>query len=243
MSEREQLPRTEEVIEGFETGALTSDDVADALAEMSGLPGLRANLSIVGLVARRAPRELLDALALSDDDFVRMCAVMGRGRVWAGEEAGEAHAEAAVRAAAVDPSWRVREAAAMALQLLGDLDPGRLRGAIDRWSRDADPLVVRAAVAGVCEPRLLADPETALTALDACARATATLASATAPERRSPAWRTLRQALGYCWSVAVAASPGSGIPRFEALDAAHPDVAWIVSQNRSKARLRRVLAP
>ena len=54
--------------------------------------------------------------------------------------------------------------------------------------------------------------------------------------------RTLRQALGYCWSVAVAADPGPGLPRFLALSASSdPDVAWIVHDNRGKARLAKVL--
>ena len=54
--------------------------------------------------------------------------------------------------------------------------------------------------------------------------------------------RTLRQALGYCWSVAVAADPDLALPAFEALEAsADPDVRWIVRENLRKARLQRVL--
>jgi hypothetical protein len=54
--------------------------------------------------------------------------------------------------------------------------------------------------------------------------------------------RTLRQALGYCWSVAVAADPAAGLPRFLALAASpDPDVAWVVHSNRGKARLAGVL--
>ena len=54
--------------------------------------------------------------------------------------------------------------------------------------------------------------------------------------------RTLRQALGYCWSVAVAADPEHGLPRFLALSASpDPDVAWVVRENRRKARLARLL--
>jgi hypothetical protein len=52
----------------------------------------------------------------------------------------------------------------------------------------------------------------------------------------------LRQALGYCWSVAVAADPATGLPRFRTLAAADdPDVAWIVRENSRKARLANVL--
>lgn len=54
--------------------------------------------------------------------------------------------------------------------------------------------------------------------------------------------RSLRQALGYCWSVAVAADPVAGMPRFLALgDSTDRDVAWIVRENGKKARLARLL--
>jgi len=54
--------------------------------------------------------------------------------------------------------------------------------------------------------------------------------------------RVLRQALGYCWSVAVAANPGPGLPLFHSLEAdPDPDIAWIVRQNRKKARLKSLL--
>jgi hypothetical protein len=48
-------------------------------------------------------------------------------------------------------------------------------------------------------------------------------------------WRVLRQALGYCWSVAVTADPAAGLPRFHALERrTHPDVQWIVRENREE---------
>jgi hypothetical protein len=56
---------------------------------------------------------------------------------------------------ATDPRWRVREGVAMALQRLGDVDQLRLRRLTLSWAGEADPLVQRAAVAGMCEPRLL----------------------------------------------------------------------------------------
>jgi hypothetical protein len=76
----------------------------------------------------------------------------------------------------------------------------------------------------------------------ACARATANLLALPAAQRRTPEARTLRQALGYCWSVAVAADPVPGLPAFLALEEDDPDLAWIVRTNRTKSRLRRLLA-
>jgi hypothetical protein len=52
--------------------------------------------------------------------------------------------------------------------------------------------------------------------------------------------RVLRQALGYCWSVAVAALPAEGFARLERWAAADdPDVRWLVRENLRKSRTRR----
>ena len=74
--------------------------------------------------------------------------------------------------------------------------------------------------------------------------ATDRLCAQPAAVRRAPAWRTLRQALGYCWSVAVAADPPAGLPAFRALGdraASDPDLAWIVRTDTSKTRLAKLL--
>ena len=47
--------------------------------------------------------------------------------------------------------------------------------------------------------------------------------------------------LGYCWSVAVAADPVTGLAAFAALDASDPDVAWVIAENRKKKRLAALL--
>jgi hypothetical protein len=77
--------------------------------------------------------------------------------------------------------------------------------------------------------------------LEACARATGFLAALPVERRRLPDARTLRQALGYCWSVAIAADPVAGLPEFRALDTHDPDVAWIVRENSRKKRIAGLL--
>lgn len=215
------------------------------LSAGSGLPGPRANLELLGAFADIAPAGLVLALADDPDDYLRCCGTDGVGRLVLESPAADRDPlTALLRARAADGSWRVRESAAMALQRIGDGEPGTLRALVADWAADPDPLVRRAAVAGICEPRLLRDPATAAAALDACAAATATIAALPAADRRDPGVRTLRQALGYCWSVAVAGDPDAGLPRFAALRASDdPDVAWVVRENEKKSRLRRLLAP
>lgn len=215
------------------------------LAAGSGLPGPRANLELLGAFADVAPADLVLALAEDPDDYLRCCGTDGVGRLVLEAAADDrAPLTALLRARAADGSWRVREAAAMALQRVGDAEPPTLRALVAAWACDPDPLVRRAAVAGVCEPRLLRDPATAAAALDACAAATDSLAALPPAERRDPGVRTLRQALGYAWSVAVAGDPAAGVPRFAALRASDDaDVAWVVRENEKKTRLRRLLDP
>ncbi|MCO7273550.1 HEAT repeat domain-containing protein [Cellulosimicrobium cellulans] len=209
----------------------------------SGLPGPRANLELVGAFADAAPDDLVRALADDPDEYLRCCGTCGLGRlvVQAPADARAAPTDL-LRARASDGSWRVREAVAMALQRIGDAEPAALRALVSSWVTDPDPLVRRAAVAGICEPRLLRNPATATAALDACAAATATIGALPSDARRDGDVRTLRQALGYCWSVAVAGDPAAGVLRFAALrESSDPDVAWVVHENEKKARLRRVL--
>jgi hypothetical protein len=215
------------------------------LTARSGLPGPRANLELIGAFADVAPEGLVIALADSPDEYLRCCGTVGLGRLVVDVTTGaRTDLTDLLRVRAAEGSWRVREAVAMALQRIGDAEPATLLALVASWDGDQDPLVRRAAVAGICEPRLLRTPATATAALDACGAATASIHALPSGARRDPGVRSLRQALGYCWSVAVAADPAAGLTRFAALRGSDdPDVAWIVRENEKKTRLRRLLDP
>jgi hypothetical protein len=223
-----------------ELSAMNDSDWPDYLRERSGLPGPRGNIELAQAVADQGDPACFDRFIATDDEYLMFCGVLGLGRLLA--ETGSNAIETRLRGHAVDPRWRIREAVAMALQRLGDADLARLRDLVVRWCADPHSLVLRAAVAGICEPRLLRSAGGAACALEACARATDQLTALPPERRRESAVRTLRQALGYCWSVAVAANPGAGLPRFEALAACtDPDAGWIVRENSKKARLATLI--
>ncbi|MFE4464272.1 HEAT repeat domain-containing protein [Oerskovia sp. NPDC056781] len=215
------------------------------LSARSGLPGPRANLELIGAFADVAPAGLVLALADSPHEYLRCCGTVGLGRLVVEAPTGSRTGPTdLLRVRAAEGSWRVREAVAMALQRIGDAEPATLLALVASWVGDQDPLVRRAAVAGICEPRLLRTRATATAALDACASATASIHALPSGARRDTGVRSLRQALGYCWSVAVAGDPDAGLPRFAVLRGVEdPDVAWIVRENEKKARLRRLLTP
>ena len=206
------------------------------LDERSGLPGPRANLTLVSTAASRADGATIDALLAHGGEYQTLCAAAALAR-----RADDPASEARARTLAADERWRVREGVAIGLQLLGDRSSVDLTRIVRHWVDDPRPLVQRAAIAAVCEPRLLRDPSVATVALGICDRATRNLCALPADRRRQADARTLRQGLGYCWSVAVAAHPEEGLPMFRALDTSDSDLAWIVNQNSRKKRLATLL--
>jgi hypothetical protein len=221
---------------GSELQGLTKEAWPAYLSEHSGLPGPRANLALVEAAAILADVPIVDELLKDGAEYPAMCAAAALGR-----RADDAGLEARARILASDERWRVREGVAIGLQQLGEIAPTALTSIVLSWADDPDPLVQRAAAAAICEPRLLRSPEASATAIGVCARATRQLAAMSPERRKQPDARTLRQALGYCWSVAVAADPEPGLDAFLGLDTADSDIAWIVKQNRSKKRLSSLL--
>ena len=218
--------------------ALPAERIAAYLVAHSGLPGPRANLTLLDAAGDVLPRDLALGLCGEAEEYLACCGTVTLGRLLL---EGDRSLIGRLTALAADERWRVREAVAIAAQRVGDGDPALLRELVAEWTADPDPLVVRAGIAAICEPRLLGVPETAAAAITACRAATDHLARTPQQRRRGPAVRTLRQGLGYCWSVAVAGDPDAGLPAFAALDVADSDIAWMVRENRSKKRLARLL--
>ena len=222
-------------------------DLADwdayLLAE-SGLPGPRGNLELAHVVADLGDQALFErylsytaetAPVNDPHEFLAFCGVVGLGRLLA---AGQTELLERIRACANDPRWRMREGVAQALQKLGDVDMAALIAAVEPWM-NGTLLERRAVAAALCEPRLLKQAASAQRTLEILAEITQTLA--TESDRRSEAFKALRKALAYCWSVAIVALPESGKPRFESLlESEDKDVQWVVKQNLRKNRLVRM---
>jgi hypothetical protein len=202
------------------------------LKKNSGLPGPRANLELVEAVGEEADPERLWRLSASSDEFLALCGTAGLGHL---AIADPVPVMSWLRELAADPRWRVREGVAMALQHLGRHSMPRLLAEMEKWSTE-DFYVQRAAVAGLCEPSLMKEPEHILRVLRILDRTTKSLAATSA--RKDDGFRVLRQALGYCWSVAAAALPETGRPLMEKwLRSPDKDVTWVMQSNLAKARM------
>ena len=126
----------------------------------------------------------------------------------------------------------------MALQRFGETDMDSLLLEMDTWSRGS-LLEKRAAVAALCEPRLLGEEQHAKRVLSIVDDVTASILSV--EDRRSDEFKVLRKGLGYCWSVAVVALPEEGTGLMERwFSSDDRDVRWIMRKNLKKKRLARM---
>jgi hypothetical protein len=220
------------------------DDWEPFLLKESGLPGPRGNIELGRAVAEEGDEELFQrylsfdaesAPANSPQEFLAFCGVLGLGRL---VSEGRAELLGTLRQWASDPRWRSREAVAMALQRLGQVDMELLLGEMERWSRGG-LLERRAAAAGLCEPVLLGQPEQTKRVLAILDVITASIVDE--EDRRSDEFKALRKGLGYCWSVAVAALPDAGKQMMEKwFSSDDKDVQWILKENLKKKRLERL---
>ncbi len=214
------------------------------LLKESGLPGPRGNIELAQAVANEGNRELfLRYLAYGADiapvnspyEFLAFCGAVGLGRLLA---EGDISLLQTLRTLASDPRWRMREAVAMALQRLGDVDMGQLIEAMRVWSY-GNWLEKRAAAAALCEPRLLGDAKNARETLNILNMIMTNLEQSA--DRRGEDFVALRKGLGYCWSVVVAALPTEGKAYMEKwLVKPDKDVRWIMQENLKKNRLLRM---
>ncbi len=211
-------------------------DWPEFLNAHSGLPGPRANLSLLRAAVELGDADLFESLVESDEEYGVMCAA-----AWQGTQAWHRESLQLLRTHALDDRWRVREGVAIGLQILGDRDPATLIRIARDWALDSEPLRQRAAVVAICEPRLLTNSATRNVALEVCRSTTEQFGTWGSQMRRSPDARNLRQALGYCWSVVVASDTDTTLDVFLALDRNVPDIDWIVRQNLRKKRLSQIL--
>lgn len=214
------------------------------LLEESGLPGRRANIELAQAVTEEGDEPLFDHLLSFDaekaptnspQEFLAFCGVLGLGRLLS---EGKIEVLNTLRARASDPRWRIREAVAIALQRLGEVDMGSLLQEMEEWSKGS-LLERRAAAAALCEPKLLHREENVKKVLQILDQVTASLGEV--EDRKSDEFKALRKGLGYCWSVAVTALPKQGKKAMEKwFSSDDRDVIWIMKENLRKKRLTRM---
>jgi hypothetical protein len=214
------------------------------LLQESGLPGPRGNIELAQAFADVAEKSLIksyisinpaEAPENSAKLFLTFCGVVGLGTL---VNKGNLDYLKQLRQFASDERWRIREAVAMALQRVGDGDISFLLQEMKEWSK-GNLFEKRAAIAALCEPRLLTSDEVSSSVLDILDDVTLSITSS--EDTKSKAFEVLKKGLAYCWSVAVAACPKKGKKLFEKwARSKDKNVIWIVKQNLKKKRLLKM---
>jgi len=213
------------------------DDWIPFLRKNSGLPGPRGNLELAQAVAKEgSKRQFEQFLAVPAEEntpevFLLFCGLVGLGQL----AANEPGLFDRLRKYASDSRWRVREAVATGLQLAGDQNMGLLLNEMQKWSRGSW-YEKRAAAVALAEPRLLKDPQQVSQSLRVLNEITTAMERT--GETRDDSFKVLRKAMGYCWSVVVAALPEAGKPILEKwLTSQDKDILWMMKENLKKNRL------
>jgi hypothetical protein len=214
------------------------------LLKESGLPGPRGNIELAQAFADIAEESLIqryisikpvEAPENSAKLFLTFCGVVGLGTL---VNKGKLDYLKQLRQFASDQRWRIREAVAMALQRIGDADISFLLKEMKEWST-GNPFEKRAAIAALCEPRLLTSGEVSSSVLDILDDVTSSIINS--EDSKSKAFEVLKKGLAYCWSVAVAACPEKGKNLFEKwVGSKDKNVIWIMKQNLKKKRLLKM---
>src|SRR6266498_76033 len=215
----------------------TLNDWIPFLKKNSGLPGPRGNLELAHVVAEDGDQKQFeyflsfDAKENTPEVFVVFCGVIGLGKL----AATQPDLFNRLREYASDPRWRIREAVATGLQLAGDQDMDLLLREMKIWS-EGNWYEKRAAAATLAEPRLLNQSKHAKQVLQILDKITSSME--TDNKSIDESYKTLRQGMGYCWSVAVAALPEAGKPLMEKwLKSDDKDIIWMMKENLKKNRL------
>ncbi len=220
------------------------EDWDQYLLEESKLPGPRANLELANAVAevgeldrfrRYLAYDAAQAPSGSALEFLPICGVIGLGKVLA---EGNLDQLQELRLHAKDRRWRIREGVAMALQRFGDKGMDKLLLEMEKWSQ-GDPLEKRAAIAGICEQRLLKNTEDKIRVLRILDGITEGIVHT--DQRKTDEFIALKKALGYCWSVAVVSAPEDGKRMMEKwILYDDKEIQWIMKENLKKNRLQKL---
>lgn len=232
--------------------------LAGYLLSRSGLPGPRANLGLAAdfakLYARSEVTETAWALLFgwaadsdnghdADDtaEFLPFCAVQAFCMHYGYAAAGRrVQTEAFLKSAMNDSRWRIREAAAIGLQTIGEYNFSLLQSLLDLWRTDAALLEQRAFVAALAHPPLLKERTHALYSLELAATVMDGILSADAGQVDAEHFRVLSKGLEYSLSLFVASEPESGfalLRRFAQSGDAR--IIKIVKSNLGKTRLSK----
>jgi hypothetical protein len=184
MSKKESYKEhlTDLINESLKTGM--AENLMKYLTSNSNLPGPRGNLELANvfadLVRDYAGKEheklwslclqltqfpLIEAPVNNPKEFLVFCGARGVGALGTSQRFFQ-KAMSRLKELASDSRWRTREGVAMAIQSMIEKQPQKTLKEIEEWIESDNWLAMRAVAAGVAEPALLKDEQTAKSAFE-----------------------------------------------------------------------------
>lgn len=231
-------------------------DLESMLVANSNLPGPRGNLEMAwafadlfaAIVLRDVHWELVYGwLAIFEGEaaggdprvFLPFCALQALGASYGNADvARRSQIIAALKTAAGDGRWRIREGVAMGFQRIAQGDFAAVEAVFSEWVESASLLERRAIVAALAHPPTLKEPDRLPFCFRITDRILGDLMLLDRVSRRDEGFRVLKKGLMYAISVFVAHAPDQGfdfLKKWACRDDA--DIKRIVRSNLGKARL------
>jgi hypothetical protein len=186
-------------------------------------------LKLTGVSADEAPVN-------DQKEFLPFCGACAIGAIGSITPAFYQRALSRLKALATDPRWRVREAVAMGIQKLVEKQSKKTLKELEAWIVNDNWLEMRAVAAGVAEPALLRDKQTARGALALHKKIFDQILSI--KEHKAEELKILKKGLGYSLSVVISATPKEGFEHMQQLvKSQDEDIRWILKENLKENRL------
>ena len=207
------------------------------LEKNSSLPGPRSNLELAFAFAAVCDDRalLLEWTAIPEKDagvndprsFPAFCSVVALGKLFT--TTGDTTLLGVVKNAARDGRWRMREAAAFALQIIGEHDFTVLQHICSEWIDNADNLEKRAILVALAHPPILNKTNTAF-----CFKVTDRIVKTLVEDDD---FEVLKKGLEFTISVFAAADPQAGFRFIEKWIGKSVKIDRIMKANLKKNRL------
>lgn len=174
-----------------------------------------------------------------NEEFLPFCAIVALGRIGKIDQNKKDEVLEVLKENAKDGRWRIREAVAMAIQELMDVNPKGTIEKLKKWADEDNYLIHRAVLAGLAEPRLMKNKEIARASLEIHKE----IIEKVEKEKNSKdiEYKVLVKGLCYTLSVTITGIEGEGFSCLEELmNKNNPIITKIVRENLKKDRLKRL---
>jgi hypothetical protein len=234
------------------------NEIEEHLLVNSNLPGPRGNLTLAYKFAESfetesISRELIDLLIgwanISIEDapindrreYLPFCGILSLGaHYYYAEENIKSAALELFRQAMNDRRWRIRESAAMGLQLIAEKDFNPIEKNFLMWYTDSNYLEKRAFLATLAHPPILENKEIVRFSLKMSDDILKDILLDSEENHRSEEFKVLSKGLQYCLSVFVTELPGEGFDLLKKYAATkNKDIIKIIKTNLGKSRLTK----